>query len=67
MLETIFVWLGSGAFIGAAGWVLNLGTRISVLETQYQSLVTLINTRFEEVHRRFDSIEDDQTFKRTVE
>ena len=51
MLETIVGILGT-AFVGVVGWVITLGTRVSVLEKGDADLVTLIETKFEELDKR---------------
>lgn len=54
---TIISILGSGAFIGALGWILQLGGRVTVLETQQPDLKELINSQFADVARRLGRIE----------
>lgn len=56
-MDIIISILGSGAFIGVFGWVFQLGSRVSILETQQPDLKELINTQFEDVNRRLDRIE----------
>jgi hypothetical protein len=56
MLETLIGILGTG-FLGMIGWVIQLGSRVSVAETRHEDLLELINTRFDEVSRRLDRIE----------
>jgi len=56
MLEAIVGVLGM-AFLGVFGWTVQLGNRVSVIETQQASLKELIETKFEEVNRRLDRIE----------
>lgn len=57
MLSTILGILGSGAFVAAFGWVLQLGNRITILETQQPDLKELINSQFDDVSQRLDRIE----------
>lgn len=56
MIETVLGILGT-AFIGVIGWTVQLGSRVSVLESRHVDLMTLINTQFREVNRRLDRIE----------
>ena len=56
MLEAVVTFLGT-AFLGALGWIFHLGTRVAIIETQYEGLQELINTRFDEVNRRLERIE----------
>lgn len=66
----IFLPLFSGifgcAFLGIFAWSVQLGNRvsmleqsprISVLESRHTDLLTLINTKFEDMNRRLDRIE----------
>ena len=46
-----------GAVVGALAWIFTLGTRVSVLEAKDDSLVTLFNSKLEEINRRLASIE----------
>lgn len=57
MLETVVGILGA-AVLGVFGWAFQLSNRVSVIETEYNGLQELINTRFAEVNRRLDRIED---------
>ena len=56
MLEAIVGFLGT-AFLGVIGWILHLGTRVTVIETQYEGLKDLIEVKFDEVNRRLGRIE----------
>lgn len=56
IVETTTGVLGT-ALVGIGAWVIQLGTRVSVTESRYLDLVTLINSRFDEQGRRLDSIE----------
>lgn len=56
MIEAVIGILGS-AFLGTAGWAIHLGSRVSVIESQRADLITLINTKFDEVSRRLSRIE----------
>jgi hypothetical protein len=56
MLEAIVGVLGT-AFIGTLGWAVQLSSRVSQIETRHEDLLTLINSRFDEVSRRLDRIE----------
>ncbi len=57
MTETIVGLLGA-AFIGVAGWAVQIGNRMGIVESETKSLVTLINSRFDEVNRRLENIEE---------
>lgn len=57
MLTVLISILGSGAFLGAFGWVLQLGTRVTKIEIKQEDLPDLINTQFADVGRRLDRIE----------
>lgn len=56
MLEALLGIVGT-AFLAMFGWVVQLGTRVSVVETELEGLNTLINSKFEETYRRLDRIE----------
>ena len=56
MLEAFVSVLGM-AFLGIFGWVIQLGNRVSVVETENKGLRELINTRFDGVDGRLDRIE----------
>lgn len=56
MLDTIVSILGL-AFLGVFGWVIDLGNRVSIVETKHDGLILLINTRFNEMSRRLGRIE----------
>lgn len=56
MLEAIVGVLGVG-LLGVIGWAIQLGNRVSVVESQRNDLLVLINSKFEEVYRRLDRIE----------
>lgn len=63
MIETI-VGIVSAASLGLAGWVIQLGNRVSILEVQKADLKELIETKFDgqdikfnEVSRRLARIE----------
>lgn len=56
MLDSITTLLG-GAVLGVFAWAFHLGNRVSVLETQRDSIRELIETRFDEVERRLVRIE----------
>lgn len=45
------------ALLAVVGWSFSLGTRVSVIESKHEDLLTLINTRFNEVDRRLGRIE----------
>lgn len=57
MLQVIVGILSSGLFIGALGWILQLGNRVTTLEIHQPDLKELINVQFEDVSRRLDRIE----------
>lgn len=57
MLQTLIAILSSGVFLGIFGWAVQLGSRVTRLETQQPDLKELINTQFEDVSRRLDRIE----------
>jgi hypothetical protein len=60
MLEAIIAILGT-TFVGSVAWVFHsitgLETRVSVIDSQYKDLTTLIESRFDDVSRRLDRIE----------
>lgn len=56
LVETVVGVLTTG-FLGVVAWAFQLGTRMSVAESKYEDLVTLINTKFDEVNRRLGRIE----------
>ena len=56
MQETILGIL-SAAFFGVFGWAFSLSNRVTKLETQYEGLETLLNTRFDAIDGRLDRIE----------
>ena len=56
MLETMMSVMGT-AVLGVFGWALHLNTRVSVLESQRESLKELIEARFDAVENRLDRIE----------
>jgi hypothetical protein len=56
MLESLIGILGV-AFLGVAGWMTNLGNRVSVIEAQFEALKELIETRFDDMDRRLERIE----------
>lgn len=56
MLETLVSILGL-AFLGVFGWTIQLGSRVTAIETQQTGLKELINEKFNEVNRRLDRIE----------
>jgi hypothetical protein len=45
------------AFIGAIGWIIALGNRVSVIEAENKGLRELIESRFDSVEGRLDRIE----------
>ena len=45
------------AILGALAWIFSLGTRVTILETKDESLVTLFNSKLDEVNRRLTSID----------
>lgn len=49
--------LTSGAALALVGWVFQLGSRVTVLETQQPDLKELINAQFADVARRLTRIE----------
>lgn len=53
-LITILSTVGLAVF----GWAAHLSSRVTVLETQRDDLETLIETRFGEVNRRLERIEN---------
>jgi hypothetical protein len=57
MWEIIAGLMGTAIF-GALGWAVNLSSRVTVIETQQMDLRTLIESRFEEVNRRLEKIEN---------
>jgi plastocyanin domain-containing protein len=57
MLETAVGILGT-AVIGVFGWAFQLSNRVSVIEAENEGLRELINTKFAEVNRRLDRIEE---------
>lgn len=56
MLDTVVSILGL-MFIGVFGWVIQLGTRISVIEAQHTDLKELIEREFKGLDKRLDRIE----------
>ena len=56
MLEALVSILGL-MFIGVFGWTIQLGNRVTAVETQQAGLKELINQRFDEVNRRLARIE----------
>ena len=54
ILDTVL----GGAILGTLAWIYGLGTRVSVLETKDESLVTLFNSKLDEINRRLGSIEN---------
>lgn len=56
MLEGLVSVLGL-MFVGVFGWTIQLGNRVTAIETQQTGLRELINERFSEVNRRLDRIE----------
>lgn len=57
MLETLVGLLGT-ALLGVLGWAFQLQNRVTIIETQQDNLVTLINTRFDAVENRLERIEE---------
>jgi hypothetical protein len=57
MWETILGVAGT-AFLGVLGWAVNLSNRVTIIETQQMDLRTLIESKFEEVNRRLERIEN---------
>lgn len=57
MLEAVVSFLGV-ATLAIFGWAFQLSNRVSVVETENEGLKELINTKFDEVNRRLDRIED---------
>ena len=57
IISGVLTILGSGAFVGTVAWVLQLGNRVTKLETKQEDLPTLLDTKFDEVNRRLDRIE----------
>ena len=57
MLEAVVGILGT-AVIGVFGWAFQLSNRVSVIEAENEGLRELINTKFAEVNRRLDRIEE---------
>lgn len=60
MFEAFISIFGSGV-VGALGWVfvrgVNLGIRVTVLESRHLDIVTLLNSRFDNVEDRLERIE----------
>lgn len=56
MLTTIVGVIGAG-LLGVIGWAFNINSSVEVLKTKHDGLITLIDTRFEEINRRLDRIE----------
>lgn len=56
MLTAIVGVLGAG-LLGVIGWAFNINSSVEVLKTKHDGLITLIDTRFEEMNRRLDRIE----------
>lgn len=56
MLEAIITTLGL-TVLGGFGWIIQLGNRVTIVETKQDGIAELINTRFDEVNRRLARIE----------
>lgn len=56
MLETL-IGIFSTAFFAAFGWAIHISNRVAIVETQKQDLVTLVESRFDDVDRRLERIE----------
>lgn len=54
--EALSAILGT-AFFAVFGWAYSLSNRVLVIETSYNGLEGLINSKFEEVNRRLERIE----------
>lgn len=66
MLEAVVGILGT-AVLGIFGWAFQLSNRVSVIETEYEGLQALINSKFDEVNRRLARIEhgmNNRTYQR---
>lgn len=57
MVEAIVTLLGTG-LLGVFGWAVQVGNRVTILETQRDALETYLESKFEEVHRRLDDIDE---------
>jgi len=56
MVETIVGILGA-AFIGIVGWVIKLGSRVSVTEVYQGGLKEVIEARFDNVDNQFENVD----------
>lgn len=57
MLETVIGILSTAFFI-VVGWSIQLGNRVTIVETKQEDLTELINRRFDFVEQRLGRIED---------
>lgn len=57
MITALLSILGSGAFLGAFGFIVQLGNRLTKVETKQEDLPDLINSQFSDLSRRLDRIE----------
>jgi ribosome-associated translation inhibitor RaiA len=55
-MQTIVGLLGT-AFLGAVGFVVSLSNRVSQVEARYEDLLTLIDSRFKDVDKQLNRIE----------
>jgi hypothetical protein len=57
MLETIIAILASAPVIGVVAWAIQLGNRVTKVETQFEDISDLLDAKFEPIYQRLDRIE----------